>query len=361
MTVNDWRSSDRMLKTEDTDISNAVQHSGDVNSKTIFSNPVLMGQFLRDYIKLPIFADVKPEDIEDVTDRYRAFLGIEFGNDTVKKVKVRTKDKGKEYREVYVIPLIEHKSDVDYDVPMQLLRYMALIWYDHAKLHKKEHHRKYFRYPLILPIVYYEGADNWTADLNFQNRIEHIKGMEQFVPKFEYEVVECHGYSNEELQRHSNEMALIMLLNKIQTAEDFSLFLQTSKDGMKDVLPKASKDIQDIIKEVLWSILMKMGVPVEEAHTAMKYLEAGHMGYLFEHMENMDIKKERQKTKEAEERARREKARADKSEAVISQAVSFLIRQHRRNGSTKEQVVADLKSMFDFDEETAKQDIERYW
>ena len=38
----------------------------DVSSKQIFGNHTLCAQFLRDYSGLELFADVQPEDIEDV-------------------------------------------------------------------------------------------------------------------------------------------------------------------------------------------------------------------------------------------------------------------------------------------------------
>lgn len=43
------------------------------NSRTIFKNALLTSQFLRDYTNISIFSDIKPEDVEDVTDHYRAF------------------------------------------------------------------------------------------------------------------------------------------------------------------------------------------------------------------------------------------------------------------------------------------------
>ena len=68
----------------------------------------------------------------------------------------------------YVISLIEHKSDIDYDVAMQLLRYMTVIWKDYKDMQNKKvaesSKRKNFRYPLIVPIVYYEGTRKWTAE-----------------------------------------------------------------------------------------------------------------------------------------------------------------------------------------------------
>ncbi|MCM1539118.1 MAG: Rpn family recombination-promoting nuclease/putative transposase [bacterium] len=42
-----------------------------------------------------------------------------------------------ELTELYAVALIEHKSYVDYDVAMQLLRYMICIWYDWAKKQEK--------------------------------------------------------------------------------------------------------------------------------------------------------------------------------------------------------------------------------
>mgnify|MGYP004543198319 FL=1 len=45
----------------------------DVNNKEVFKNHVLCAQFLRDYAGLDILANVQPEDIEDVTDRYHMF------------------------------------------------------------------------------------------------------------------------------------------------------------------------------------------------------------------------------------------------------------------------------------------------
>lgn len=77
------------------------------NSRTIFSNALLTSQFLKNYTNLSIFSDVKPGDIEDVTDRYRAFLGVEFETDTVKKVRMNIDGSP---QDVFVIPLIEHKS-----------------------------------------------------------------------------------------------------------------------------------------------------------------------------------------------------------------------------------------------------------
>ena len=77
-----------------------------------------------------------------------------------------------------MIALIEHKSTVDYNVTMQLLRYMVYIWEDYEKEQEKLPEgiskKKEFRYPPILPIVYYEWTDRWTAAVSFKDKIADL-------------------------------------------------------------------------------------------------------------------------------------------------------------------------------------------
>ncbi len=281
-----------------------ADHVRDANSRTIFSSQKLTCQFLRDYTGLPIFADLQPEDIEDVTDRYRAFLGVEFEADTVKKVRVRLP--GEKTEEVFVIPLVEHKTRVDYDVAMQLLRYMAVIWYDHKKqqegLKKGSSSQKGFRYPPIIPIVYFEGKSNWTADMKLSDRIGLSERFQDYIPDFTYKVVRVHGYRNEDLKEKHNEMSLVMMLNRIQSAEDYTEFLESSREYVDEIYDRTPEDIRAVYREVLWALFQKMNVPVEEAREKLAKMEENGMGYLFADMEKMDIQAERRNT----ETARRE-------------------------------------------------------
>lgn len=55
---------------------------------------------------------------------------------------------------------------------MQLLRYMVYIWEDYEKEMERQKRgiskTKGFKYPPILPIVYYEGTGKWTVARNLQ-------------------------------------------------------------------------------------------------------------------------------------------------------------------------------------------------
>ena len=100
----------------------------DSSSKIIFEDPVLCSQFLKGYVDIPILKDVQPEDIEDVTERFVHMFTEERNSDIVKKVRTKINDES-----FFLISLIEHKSVVDYNVVMQILRYMVFIWEDYEK------------------------------------------------------------------------------------------------------------------------------------------------------------------------------------------------------------------------------------
>lgn len=295
-------------------------HVRDVNSREIFKNERLTSQFLRNYTNIPLFSNVMPEDIEDVSSKYRAFLGVEYESDTIKKVYIRRSD-GTIEREVYVLSLIEHKSDIDYDVAMQLLRYMCAIWQEYKvtqnKLQPNSNRRKNFRYPLIIPIVYYEGKHQWTADLNLKDRIEFAEEMEKYIPNFTYQVVSVNQYTNEELSKKRDEMSLVMLINKIQSAEELAEFKKLSEEMVETIYSNSPNEIKEIYKNVLWALLMKLQVPSDEAQEIMGGIGGQGMGYLFENMDKLDIQAERKKTELEKKRADAAEKRADAAEKRV--------------------------------------------
>ena len=274
-----------------------------------------------------------PEDIEDVSEKYQAFLGVEFESDTIKKVYIRNAD-GTIEREVFVLSLIEHKSDIDYDVAMQLLRYMCVIWQEYKvaqnKIREGSSRRKNFHYPLIIPIVYYEGKRRWTADLNLKDRIEFSEEMEKYIPDFTYQVVSVGQYTNEELSEKHDEMSLVMLINKIQTEEDLSEFRKVSEEMVESIYGNAPDEIKEIYKKILWSLLMKLKVPNEEASNIIGEIGGRGMGYLFENMDEMDIQAERRNTAREKQRADVAEKRADALEEEVERLRKLLEIQEQK-------------------------------
>ncbi|MGN0436685.1 MAG: Rpn family recombination-promoting nuclease/putative transposase [Wujia sp.] len=280
------------------------------NARQVFENPELCAQFLRDFSDLDIFRNVQPEDIIDETKRYQRYLGISFESDTVKRIRVAGNDVP-----VYIIALLEHKSSVDFDVVMQLLRYMICIWDDYAKVNEESSKLKGFKYPPVIPIVYYEGRSNWTSSMQLKERIFMSDLFEDYIPNFRYKLVHNRRYSNDELVSNNDAISLFFMLNKIQSAEDLTEFLATDSNKLTSILEGASQQTIEILMDVVWSLCMRLNVPHEEASQCVRTVGGRNMGYLFENMDKLDIQAERRNT--ARERERAEKAEAELESAYI--------------------------------------------
>ena len=342
----------------------------DVNNRQVFSNHVLCAQFLRDYADLDILKNVQPEDIEDVTDKYQAYLGIEFETDIVKKIHLPEMQKD---IPLYMVSLIEHKSDVDYNVCMQLLRHTVCIWNDYAKTMEKAHpgisKTKGFRYPPVFPIVYYEGTGKWTAAMHVKERVFMNEIFASYIPDFTYRLVNVHQYTNEELLIHEDEMSLLMMINRIQTPQDFSDFLRSNQYEIREITERASENIVQIIVNSLWALFMKMQVSVSEATDCLRKMIGGEsMGNWFENMEPMNIQEERANTKrereradQAEEERDRAEEKLNKTEVERDKAEKTLMDLMKKVYGTKENVIKNLVESCDKTEEEAKQLIQKYW
>ena len=304
----------------------------DVSNQEIFKNHVLCAQFLRNYSNCKALANVQPEDIEDISERFTSVMGTKVEGDTIKRIRLRNADD--EEQELYAVSLIEHKSDVDYDVAMQLLHYISNIWRDYARSRRYQTERgdwveankaKAFRYPPILPIVYYEGIDRWTAGMQLRDRVLTVEGLEKYIPNFAYNLVGIRDYGNEELLDKADEMSLIMLLNKIQTAEDLHRMLDMPGESINRIVSNSPEHVLEIILDVVYLLCRKVNLSGGETREVLSQLKEGrNMGYLFENMEHMDIQEERRKTREAREELEQTKEELERVRAKYRETLSQL-------------------------------------
>ena len=310
-------------------LNSRVRDSG---GKVIFDSPILCSQLLRDYVALPYLKDVRPEDIEDVSAQFVTLFAEERNSDRVKRIHIRGSK-----TPFFLVSLIEHKTRPDYNVAMQIFRYMVYIWQAYEKeaeqLQADMPKRKDFLYPPILPIVYYEGSSAWDVPLGFRSRIREGEVFGKYIPDFEYYLVPLKDYSNEDLMRKPDEISLVMMINKLQTAEDIENFRRLPREKIEAILKDTPGYLLDIIADVLKAFLLKMNVSVPETENLTGKVKEKKMAELFADMEKMDIQAERQNTADAkrraemaEERADKEAERADRAEAHAEQEAENSIR-----------------------------------
>lgn len=349
-----------MQKKEQVFLTNSrVKDSG---SKMIFDEPVLCAQFIRDYVNLPYMKDVKPEDIEDVSEQFVPLFAEERNADRVKKVTINGEVP------FFMISLIEHKTGIEYNVCMQIFRYMVYIWEAFEKEAERKQtgitKRKDFKYPPILPIIYYEGSDSWTAPLDFKSRINHGDVFGKYVPDFQYYLVPICHYSNEELLNKADEISLIMLLNKLQTEEDIEEFWQLPSERLEDILKGTPKYLLDIITNVMLAFLLMAKVPAPEAEEFVGKVGKKKMAELFENIK-IDFQEMRRKAErriqEADERIQQAEKRKQEAETLIENGLRLSIENCREFGLSRDETAKRLADKFEVDNDTICKWIEEYW
>ena len=218
---------------------------------------------------------------------------------------------------------------------MQLLKYMACIWAEYEKTFLSERGKisknKSFKYPPIIPVVYYEGKKEWTADMYLRDRIMFSDILRPYIPDFKYIVVRNHDFSDEELLAREDEMSLLMLINKFQTADDITNFRDIEKDKIDSIIHNSSDQVIDIIAAVVRSLCTKIHISAEETDDAVQKVREHKLGYLFENMEKIDIQQlrkeaeewrklgeeERQKAKEEQQKAKEEQQKRKEEQQKI--------------------------------------------
>ena len=277
--------------------SNGVQnsHTKDNAAKIVFGDPVLCAQFLKGYTDIPLFKEIKPEDIENVSSHFLPLFQESRDSDTVNKIRIGD-------FEIYLIALIEHQSENDFDMSFRILRYIVFIWTDYAaqqeKLHKGITKSKAFLYPPILPIVYYEGTSTWSAPLNFKDRVFLSDVFGDYIPSFHYLVVPLNKYSKQDLIEKNDELSLIFLINQLQNSSEFHALKDIPKEYTEHLTENTPDYLLKIIGKVIAVLLHKLNIPDEEVYEVTDQITRRKFSMMFDNFQAYDVQETRRVSRE---------------------------------------------------------------
>ena len=289
----------------------------DNGAKLIFDDPVLCAQFLRGYTNIELLKDVQPEDIEDISERFLPLWQEGRDSDSVKKVKLKD-------GELFLIAIVEHQSRVHYDMAFKLLRYIVMVLTDYEREEEKRRpgitSTKEFRYPPILPIVYYEGTDRWTAVRNFKKRVYMNDVLGQYIPDFEYIVVPVASYTNGELIEKKDELSLIMLINKLRSSADFKNLKEIPSEYFEELSRKTPRYLLELIGKIIAVFLYRLNVPRGEVERFTDQIRGGEFQMLFDSFEAYDVQETRRVSRaEGREEGKAEGKAEGRAESILEQ------------------------------------------
>ena len=260
----------------------AIHNAADNSFKRIFDDHRLFAEFIKDFIHIDVLEDIKPEDIEDISARFLPLFQENRDADTVKRIKL------KEHFPLFVIAILEHESKVNHRSCFKMLQYICLVLDAWEKEAEKENPGssllKDFKYPPVLPMIFYDGKGAWTAEQNFFHRTHLNKVFEKYIPKFEYELVNLNDYSIDDLIMFGGALSYLLLVDKIRNDTDKIRITQLPEDYIHKLRLQIPKDMHKLLVDVTISLLGKGGRRWEAEKEASFVIKAeqGEYGGMFE-------------------------------------------------------------------------------
>jgi len=186
--------------------------------KQIFSNPKRVRTLL------DIFAKDVAKSINSIslvnTEKFSS-KSQKFMLDLLFSCKVKDQD-------AYIRIVLEHKSYLDKELPIQLSYYNSAIWEEAIK--EKEY------YPPIINIVFYHGKGEWNIPTSLP--VLEDQNLEKYVSKLNYILIDLNKISDEDIiskthQDLCTQWAMLTMKHIFDSIESFMRVLELIADYIK--------------------------------------------------------------------------------------------------------------------------------
>ena len=226
--------------------SNTIYCSHDKLFKETWSNLENARSLLENYLPGNLLEKIDLDSLEICKDSFVEKSLKEFHSDLLYKVKM-------DGNQTYIYYLFEHKSYPDSLIHLQLLKYMIGIWELNIKQNSSN------RLDVIVPLVMYHGAKNWTIPVNFAGIFNNTsKTIQPFIPDFNFILYDLPKYSDEDIKGNVINRVVMLLFKYIFTPD------------IEQKLPGIFELLKDLIGK----------------ETGLQYIET-LLRYLLTNMENM--------------------------------------------------------------------------
>ena len=134
-----------------------------------------------------------------------------------------------------------------------------------------------------------EGRGGHIVCDHAQERVYLNETLGEYIPSFRYLVIPLSRYSNEELIGKKDELSLVMLVDKLQSAADFRTLKDLPEGYLEEIARESPESVLKLIGKILAVLLVRLNVPKEEVEEFTDRIERREFGMLFEHFEAYDV------------------------------------------------------------------------
>jgi hypothetical protein len=309
-----------------------IKKPKDNSFKVIFDNNELFVQFLHRFVRLDILEDIRPEDIVDLNKRHLPLFQENRDSDTIKQINLR----GRRFP-LFVIVVLEHESKVNFRAPFKMLLYITLVLEHYEKQAEKERpgitHTKKFRYPPVLPIIFYDGPEPWTAAKTLADRTELGGIFSRFIPRFEYKLVSLRDYSFASLAGEADPLSFVLVMDKVRDSAGGSLLEELPEKYVEQL--QIPENMRKLISDVTRVLLDARGITRGQVETIIRQFDKGEYRGMFEGIREAFEKSYRRGYRQAkvryEKRFQQEQKQLQERIRLLEEEIRRLRGEHREN------------------------------
>jgi hypothetical protein len=142
--------------------------------------------------------------------------------------------------------------------------------------------RKDFRYPPIIPIVFHDGIDTWTAERNFRDRTALNEVFGKYIPGFEYILVDLKTYRVEDIIKFNDILSLMMLIDRMGTMKTKEGLDKLPKDYFEQMGLQIPEGLIKLLHDVVTLLMNRFEYPEEEIEEITGYIDKKENKTMFE-------------------------------------------------------------------------------
>lgn len=167
--------------------------------------------------------------------------------------------------EIYIFILQELQSTVDYTMIFRILIYVVNNLLRHfLDTDKEEREKKEFRLPAMVPIVFYNGEEKWTAARSMQ---DYQKGGELFgnhVLNLEYYLVNLSAIEKEDILSTNTVIDNIMYCDKFRKKLELADAVRMAYERIQLLDGQEKEEFHNWVRNILLSICGNREAVVEQ-------------------------------------------------------------------------------------------------
>ena len=215
--------------------------------RQLFEQKLMVQQLIEVFVGAEVAAMLDFSGMEQVPAAHRSETLLRRENDVLWKIPTVDGES------LYVVLMLEFQSSPDPLMALRMMTYTALYFERTAKNHKWSELRGL---PPVLPIVLYNGSDDWDAKRNVRELIllDEDSPLAQYQPKMEYCLIDVGDYPQERLREGEDLVSTLFLLEQAKRPHQVHKILEVLiKQTLGDELDGIRKGFLAWVARVLYT------------------------------------------------------------------------------------------------------------